>query len=259
MTSERETNSTPKPSVLVIDDETQIRRLLDLTLTSNGYKVVVAENGAEGIRRAGTDKPDLIVLDLGLPDIDGTEVLKRLREWATVPIIILSVRNSEPEIIACLDAGADDYLVKPFRTGELLARLRTAVRHRPSVLPEEVLTTGNVTIDLLARTVKKRGEPVKLTATEFNLLALFARNAGRVLTHHYILEQVWGPTYVEETEYTRVYVGQLRKKIEDDPATPKLLMTESGIGYRLNVEEEERLERKPTKAPDSTPRTRSRA
>lgn len=245
MSSKGTADATPKPAVLVIDDEVQIRRLLDLTLGSNGYKVILAENGDEGIRRAGMDKPDVIVLDLGLPDVDGTAVLRRVREWSTVPIIILSVRNAEPEIIRCLDAGADDYLVKPFRTGELLARLRSAIRHRPSTLQEEVLTTGSLTIDLAARIVKKNGEVVKLTATEYNLLALFARNAGRVLTHHYILEQVWGPGYVEETEYTRVYVGQLRKKVEDDPANPKLLITESGIGYRLNIEEAEVSGKKP--------------
>ncbi len=225
-----------KPVVLVVDDEVQIRRLLQLTLESDGYKVVKAETAEDGIRRAAMDRPDLIVLDLGLPDMDGTLVLKRLREWATIPVIILSVRNSEPEIIACLDAGADDYLVKPYRSGELLARVRTAIRHRPTNQPESFFRTGDLEVDLAARTVKKAGEPVKLTVTEYNLLSLFVRNAGRVLTHRYILEQVWGPTFVEETEYTRVYVGQLRKKIEDNPGTPKLLVTESGIGYRL-VEE----------------------
>lgn len=222
-----------KPIVLVVDDEIQIRRLLQLTLESEGYKVVKAETGEEGIRRAAMDRPDLIVLDLGLPDMDGTVVLKKLREWATTPIIILSVRNSETEIIACLDSGADDYLVKPYRSGELLARVRSAIRHRPSTQTETVFRTGDLEIDLVARTVKKSEETLKLTATEFNLLSLFVRNAGRVLTHRYILEQVWGPTFVEETEYTRVYVGQLRKKIEDNPGTPKMLITESGIGYRL--------------------------
>jgi two-component system KDP operon response regulator KdpE len=222
-----------KPVVLVIDDEVQIRRLLQLTLESDGYKVLKAETGEEGVRRAAMDRPELVLLDLGLPDIDGTAVLKRLREWATFPVIILSVRNSEREIIACLDAGADDYLVKPYRSGELLARVRTAIRHRPSTQTESVFRTGDLEVDLAARTVKKSGAPVKLTVTEYNLLSLFVRNAGRVLTHRYILEQIWGPTFVEETEYTRVYVGQLRKKIEQDPATPKLLLTESGIGYRL--------------------------
>jgi two-component system, OmpR family, KDP operon response regulator KdpE len=222
-----------KPVVLVIDDEVQIRRLLQLTLESDGYKVLKAETGEEGVRRAAMDRPELVLLDLGLPDIDGTAVLKRIREWATFPIIILSVRNSEREIIACLDAGADDYLVKPYRSGELLARVRAAIRHRPSTRTESAFQTGDLEVDLVARTVKKSGELVKLTVTEYNLLSLFVRNAGRVLTHRYILEQIWGPTFVEETEYTRVYVGQLRKKIEADPATPKLLITESGIGYRL--------------------------
>jgi two-component system, OmpR family, KDP operon response regulator KdpE len=222
-----------KPIVLVIDDEIQIRRLLQLTLESDGYKVTKAETAEEGIRRAAMDRPDMIILDLGLPDMDGTEVLKRLREWSTIPILILSVRNSEPEIIACLDSGADDYLVKPYRSGELLARVRAAIRHRPSNQPESLFKVGNLEVDLAARTVKKSGEPVKLTVTEYNLLSLFVRNAGRVMTHRYLLEQVWGPAFVEETEYTRVYVGQLRKKIEDNAATPKLLLTESGIGYRL--------------------------
>jgi two-component system KDP operon response regulator KdpE len=179
------------------------------------------------------DRPELIVLDLGLPDMDGLAVLKKLRGWATVPIIILSVRDSESEIVACLDAGADDYLVKPFRSGELLARVRTAIRHRPSLHQETALKTGDLSIDLAARVVRKAGQIIRLTATEYSLLALLSRNLGRVLTHRYILEQVWGPAYVEETEYTRVYVGQLRKKIEDDPGNPKLLLTESGIGYRL--------------------------
>jgi len=228
-----------KPTVLVVDDEVQIRRLLQLTLESEGYNVVKAENGEEGIRRAAMDRPDVVVLDLGLPDMDGSNVLKRIREWTTIPVIILSVRNSEPEIIACLDAGADDYLVKPYRSGELLARVRTAIRHRPSVQPQSVFRSGDLEVDLVARIVKKSGQHVKLTATEYNLLALFVRNAGRVLTHHYILEQVWGPTFKEETEYTRVYVGQLRKKIEQDPGNPQLLLTESGIGYRLELLQEE--------------------
>jgi two-component system KDP operon response regulator KdpE len=221
------------PLVLVIDDETQIQRLLDLTLSSNGYRVIVTGTGEEGLRRAGMDRPDLVVLDLGLPDIDGTVVLKRLREWATTPILILSVRSEESEIIACLDSGADDYLVKPFRSGELLARVRTALRHRPGLPQEAVFASGNLSVDLAARSVRRGEEPVKLTATEYKLLSLFVRNAGRVLTHRYLLEQVWGPAFVEETEYTRVYVGHLRKKIEEDPANPRLILTESGIGYRL--------------------------
>lgn len=222
------------PAVLVIDDEVPIRRLLQRTMEANGFKVLPAETGEEGLRRAATERPEVIILDLGLPDMDGKEVLKKLREWATVPVIILSVRSGEADIIACLDAGADDYLVKPFRTGELLARVRTALRHRPSTQESPVFAMGSVTVDLSARIVKKNNEVVKLTGTEYSLLALMVRNAGRVLTHKYILEQVWGPT-AEETQYTRIYIGQLRKKLEDDPTKPLLLVTESGIGYRLNV------------------------
>jgi two-component system, OmpR family, KDP operon response regulator KdpE len=224
------------PIILVIDDEVQIRRLLQMTLEPNGYHVKSATTGNEGIIMAGSERPDLIILDLGLPDMDGLSVLKRIREWATLPVIILSVRNTESDIIACLNAGADDYLIKPFRTGELLARVRTALRHRPTVLEREMFTTHNLTIDLAARIVKKREETLKLTATEYSLLALFVRNAGRVLTHRYILEQVWGPTFSEEAQYTRVYVGQLRKKIEDNPSDPKIIVTESGVGYRLSIE-----------------------
>jgi two-component system, OmpR family, KDP operon response regulator KdpE len=228
---------TTTPKILAIDDEIQIRRLLQLTLEPNGYQLKFAETGNDGIIIAGSERPELIILDLGLPDMDGITVLKRIREWATIPIIILSVRNTESDIIACLDAGADDYLVKPFRTGELLARVRTALRHRPRNQEKELFTTHNLSVDLAARIVKKENEVVKLTATEYSLMALFVRNAGRVLTHKYILEQVWGPTFSEEAQYTRVYVGQLRKKIEDDQSNPKILITESGIGYRLNVEE----------------------
>jgi two-component system KDP operon response regulator KdpE len=224
------------PVILIIDDEIQIRRLLQLTLEPAGYQIKSASKGEEGTLMAGTERPDLIILDLGLPDMDGMSVLKRIREWATLPIIILSVRNAEGDIIACLNAGADDYLIKPFRTGELLARVRTALRHRPSVLEKEVFTAYDLTIDLTTRTVKKGQEIIKLTSTEYSLLALFVRNAGRVLTHRFILEQVWGPTFSEEAQYTRVYVGQLRKKIEDDPSHPKIIVTESGVGYRLFVE-----------------------
>lgn len=221
------------PLVLVVDDEVQIRRLLKMTLSANGFRVAVAETGGEGLRMAGMDRPDLVILDLGLPDIDGTDVLKRVREWSSVPVVVLSVRSAEADIIACLDAGADDYLVKPFRSGELLARVRAAIRHQPGHPPDVVYTAGDVSVDLSARRVRKGGEDVRLTATEYKLLAVFVRNAGRVLTHRYLLEQVWGPSFVGETEYTRVYVGHLRKKIEDDPTSPRLIITESGIGYRL--------------------------
>ena len=187
---------------------------------------------------AASERPELIILDLGLPDMDGMSVLKAIREWASIPIIILSVRNAESDIVGCLAAGADDYLVKPFRTGELLARMRTALRHRTAIPDKEIFTMQNLTVDLSARLVKKGNEVLKLTATEYSLLALFVKNAGRVLTHRFILEQVWGPTYAEETQYTRIYVAQLRKKIEDDPSKPKMILTESGIGYRLRTDEE---------------------
>lgn len=226
-----------KPIVLVIDDEIQIRRLLELTLKTNGYKVLLAETAQEGIRRAETDHPELTVLDLGLPDMDGIEVLKRIRQWSSMPVVIVSVRDSETDIVRCLDAGADDYLIKPFRTGELLARVRTALRHRPGQPEGDSFESHGLSVDLAARTVKKSGITVKLTATEYSLLALLIRHAGRVLTHKFILEEIWGPAHADETQYTRVYVGQLRKKIEDDPTNPKLILTESGIGYRLQADE----------------------
>jgi len=221
------------PLVLVIEDELQIRRLLQITLESNGFSVTQAATGEEGVIRAGTDRPEAVVLDLGLPDTDGTEVLKKIRRQSTVPILILSVRNTEHDIITCLEAGADDYLIKPFRQGELAARIRSAMRHRPSLQEKGAIEAGPVTIDMDARVVKSRGEVVHLTGTEFSLLALFVRNAGKVLTHRYILEQIWGPAFAEETQYLRVYVGQLRKKLEENPSRPQLILTESGIGYRF--------------------------
>jgi two-component system KDP operon response regulator KdpE len=226
-----------KPVILVVDDESQIRRLLELTLQGSGFDVRLASTGDEGVIRAASERPELIILDLGLPDMDGRQVLKKIREWSSVPVLILSVRSSEADIVSCLDAGADDYLVKPFRTGELLARVRTALRHRLTKEEKEVFSNRNLTVDLSARTVKRSNEVIKLTATEYALLALFVRNAGRVLTHKFILEHVWGPAHAEEAQYTRVYVGSLRKKIEKDPANPKILLTESGIGYRLSVED----------------------
>jgi two-component system KDP operon response regulator KdpE len=213
-----------------------MRRLLQLTLEGNGFAARIAANGEDGKRMAASERPELIILDLGLPDMDGRQVLKTIREWSAVPILILSVRNAESEIVSCLDAGADDYLVKPFRTGELLARVRAALRHRFAVQEQEPFVIRNLTVDLAGRVVKKGNEAVKLTATEYALLSLFIRNADKVLTHGYILQQIWGPTFTGETQYTRVYVGQLRKKIEDDPANPKILLTESGIGYRLSTE-----------------------
>jgi two-component system KDP operon response regulator KdpE len=220
-------------TILIIDDEVQIRRLLEITLSANGYKISEASTGKEGLIMAATGQPVLIILDLGLPDSDGLEILKRLREWYQKPIIILSVRNSEDDIIKALDNGANDYLTKPFRTGELLARIRVAIR-QSQVLPDAPsLSFGSLTIDLASHTAHKNNEIIKLTSTEYALLALLARNEGRVLTHQYILKEIWGMGYIEQTQYLRVFIAQLRKKVEDDPAKPRLLNTESGIGYRF--------------------------
>jgi len=222
-----------KEAILIIDDEVQIRRLLEITLSSNGYKILSAANGHEGISQAASHAPVLIILDLGLPDTDGFVVLKKLREWYQKPIIILSVRSSEDDIIKALDNGANDYLTKPFRTGELLARIRVAIRQNQGNGENPRFSFGSLEIDLSSHLVRKNNEILKLTSTEFSLLALFARNEGRVLTHHYILKEVWGMGYIDQTQYLRVFVAQLRKKIEDNPAKPKLLITESGIGYRF--------------------------
>ena len=220
-------------TILIIDDEVQIRRLLEITLSANGYKISEASTGKEGLAKAAISHPILIILDLGLPDMDGLEVLKKLREWYQKPIIILSVRSSEDDIIKALDNGANDYLPKPFRTGELLARIRVAIRQSQVLADNPSLEFGNLTIDLASYMVRKNDEIIKLTSTEFSLLALLAKNEGRVLTHQYILKEIWGMGYIEQTQYLRVFVAQLRKKIEDNPTKPKLLNTESGIGYRF--------------------------
>lgn len=219
--------------ILIIDDEIQIRRLLEITLTSNGYKTVFASDGKEGLVAAATHHPSLIILDLGLPDIDGLELLLKLREWYTKPIIILSVRSSEDDIIYALDKGANDYLTKPFRSGELLARVRTAIRSGAEKSYSPVLVFGSLTIDLLNHVIRKDNEIIKLTATEFSLLSLLAKNQGRVLTHQFLLKEIWGYSYLEQTQYLRVFIAQLRKKVENDPSKPELLITESGIGYRF--------------------------
>jgi len=221
-------------TILVIDDEVQIRRLLEITLSSNGFKISEAATGKEGLVAAATYNPALIILDLGLPDADGIGILNKLREWYQKPIIILSVRNSEEDIIHALDNGANDYLTKPFRTGELLARIRVALRNKLGTEDDPNLTFGTLTIDLANHIAHKNGEIVKLTSTEFSLLALLAKNSGRVLTHQSILKEIWGFGYIGQTQYLRVFVAQIRKKIEDDPAKPKLLITESGIGYRFH-------------------------
>lgn len=222
-------------TILVIDDESQIRKLLEITLDSNGYKTLFAATAKEGLLLAASHPPDLILLDLGLPDDDGQNVLTNLRGWYQSPIIILSVKSAESDIVKALDNGANDFLTKPFRTQELLARIRTALRNLGPQLSEPILAFGNVSVDFTARLVKIDGEPVKLTATEYSLLVLLLKNEGRVLTHHYILKEVWGPGYLDQTQYLRVFIAQLRKKLEQDPNRPKYILTESGIGYRFNT------------------------
>jgi len=220
-------------TILIIDDEVQIRRLLEISLSSNGYKTLFASNGKEGLTAAATYTPSLVILDLGLPDIDGLELLVRLREWYTRPIIVLTVRNSEDDIIYALDKGANDYLTKPFRSGELLARIRASIRQSEEKEDNPLLKFGSLSIDMTNHVVRKNNEIIKLTATEYSLLSLIARNHGRVLTHQFLLKEIWGYSYLEQTQYLRVFIAQLRKKIEDDSSKPELLITESGIGYRF--------------------------
>ena len=219
--------------ILVIDDEVQIQKLLEITLQSNDYCVKQAFNAKDGLIAAASHPPDLILLDLGLPDENGHTVLKKLREWYTNSILILSVQSGEEDIVKALDNGANDYLIKPFRTGELLARIRTALRNNLMEENNSIVVCDDLQIDLLARNVKKNGLSIKLTSTEYSLLSLFAQNQGRVLTHHFLLKQIWGPSYVEESQYLRVFIAQLRKKIEDNMNKPQHIITESGVGYRL--------------------------
>lgn len=220
-------------SILIIDDEAQIRKLLTITLQSNDYKVAEAATGKEALKLVANHPPDLILLDLGLPDENGQDVLKHLREWFTNPIIIISVQSSEQEIVKALDGGADDYLTKPFRTGELLARIRTALRKATRESNAPVAQFQDLSVDFASRTVKRNNDVIKLTATEYALLALLARNEGKVLTHHYLLNEVWGPTHQNESQYLRVFIAQLRKKVEADPNRPAYILTESGVGYRF--------------------------
>jgi two-component system, OmpR family, KDP operon response regulator KdpE len=222
-----------KAEILIIDDEPQIRKLLQINLESNDYKVAEAATGKEGIIKAAGHPPDLILLDLGLPDKSGHEVLKELRSWYSKSIIILSVLDNESDIVLALDNGATDYLTKPFKTGELLARIRSAIRRNQGDTNQSVITCGNIEIDLTARVVKKDNDGIKLTATEYNLLALFAKNEGKVLTHQYILKEIWGLGHQTETQYLRVFVNTLRKKIEQNPNNPEHIITESGVGYRF--------------------------
>jgi two-component system KDP operon response regulator KdpE len=220
--------------VLIVDDEIQIRRFLQITLETNGYRVYETETGQEALTKAAQLRPDLIILDLGLPDMDGLDVLHQLREWTKTPIIILSVRDTDRDKVAALDSGADDYLTKPFSVDELMARVRVAQRHAlPGENEREIFSAGSLSVDLTQRIVTMRGEPIKLSPTEYALLRLMIRHAGKVLTHRQILREVWGPEYTNETHYLRVYFAQLRQKIEDNPALPKIILTEPGVGYRL--------------------------
>lgn len=219
--------------VLIIDDEPQIRKLLQITLESDGYKVQTAATAKEGLVLSTNHPPDLILLDLGLPDESGQSLLKNLRSWYSKPVMIISVQNDEHQIVNALDNGANDYVVKPFRTGELLARIRSAMRLSANGEDIPILHFNELEIDLLSRTIRKNGEAIKLTATEYALFALFAQNEGKVLTQQYILKQIWGPGFIQQSQYLRVYVAQLRKKIEEDANHPVHLITETGVGYRF--------------------------
>lgn len=221
------------PTILIIDDEAQIRKLLTITLHANDFTVHEAVTAKEGLTTVANHPPDLVLLDLGLPDESGHDVLQHLREWYTNPVIILSVQNTEEDIVKALDNGANDYLVKPFRTGELMARIRSALRKTSPDENNPVIQYADLSIDFAARTVKKNNTVVKLTATEYSLLALMVKNEGKVLTHQFLLNQVWGPSYRNESQYLRVFVAQLRKKIESDPNRPQHIVTESGVGYRF--------------------------
>ena len=219
--------------VLVIDDEPQIRKLLKVSLAAHGYDVYEATSGADAVIQAVNIKPDLIILDLGLPDMDGKEVVRRLREWSDIPILILTVRDQEKEKIDALDAGADDYITKPFSMGELLARMRVSVRRSAHVGEDPVIQCGDLSIDLAQRRVMVDAQEIKLTPTEYDIIKILAQNAGKVLTHRQLLKAVWGDTYSDDTHYIRVYIGQLRRKIEPNPTQPRYIVTESGVGYRL--------------------------
>jgi two-component system, OmpR family, KDP operon response regulator KdpE len=225
-------------TIIVIEDEAQIRRFLRTTLAAEGYKVIEAESGKQGLNEAATRKPDLIILDLGLPDMDGVEVMKALHRWSTVPVIILSARSQESDKISALDAGADDYLVKPFGVGELLARIRVALRHVSSTADggaEGIFTVDELKVDMIHRKVTVSGAEVHLTQIEYRLLTVLIKHAGKVLTHQMLLKEVWGPNYVERAHYLRIYMGNLRHKLEKDSARPRFLLTEVGVGYRLAV------------------------
>ncbi len=236
---ERGSSGTSGPAVVLIEDELPIRRFLRATLTSQGYRLFEAATGADGLAEAATRQPDLIILDLGLPDIDGLEVIRRLREWTTVPIIVLSARGQERDKIAALDAGGDDYVSKPFGIGELLARMRVVLRHAartPGEGADPTFSVGDLHVDVALRRVTVAGKQVHLTPIEYRLLTTLIRHAGKVVTQQQLLKEVWGPHHTEQAHYLRVYIAQLRRKLEADPARPRYLLTEPGVGYRLASE-----------------------
>ena len=225
-----------RSTILVIEDEPALKKFLRLSLESQNYKVMEAATGEEGLRQAALEQPDIIILDLGLPDIDGLEVTRRLREWTAIPIIVVSARGKEQDKVVALDAGADDYVTKPFGVGELLARLRVAERHRAAAdqdTGEPVFEVGDLRVDLARREVTSGGKSVHLTPNEFRLLSVLVKHRGKVMTHRQLLREVWGPDATEESHYLRVYMNQLRQKLEADPARPRHLLTEPGVGYRL--------------------------
>ncbi len=231
-----------KGMILLIEDEPQMQRFLRIVLQGQGFRFIEAQTGQEGLAQAATRSPDIILLDLGLPDIDGLEVTRRLREWSDIPIIVLSAREQEQDKIKALDAGADDYLTKPFGAGELLARIRVAIRHkvmRQSTTGEPVFILDNLRVDMSHRQVFLNEQEVHLTPIEYKLLTVLIQNAGKVVTHSQLLKEVWGPSYSKETQYLRVYMTQLRHKLESDPARPRFLINEPGIGYRLKIDLEE--------------------
>ena len=228
-----------KPTVLVVEDEEQMRKFVRISLAANGYRVIEAKTGSEGLAQAVAHTPDLVLLDLGLPDIDGIQIVKNLRAWNTEPIIIISARGQEESKVEALDTGADDYLTKPFGSAELLARIRVALRHaaRSRDVPSTVVAIGeDIRVDLVRRLVFLKDQEVHLTQTEYKLLVVLVKHAGMVMTHRHLLEQVWGPGHAQQMQYLRVYMTQLRHKLEKEPAQPRHLITETGVGYRLKVE-----------------------
>lgn len=222
-------------TIIVIDDEPQIRRILKITLEAEDYKVIEAVKGKDGIAAVANYHSQLVILDLGLPDQDGLSVLKEIRSWSQVPVIILSVKRAEEDIVRALDLGADDYITKPFNTSELLARIRANIRRVQQPESETVSVNGKLKIDFIKRIIYKSNKELKLTNTEYLLLFLFFKNIDKVLTHNFVLKEIWGPSHTEDSQYLRVFIGQIRKKIEDDAARPKYIVTESGVGYRMKL------------------------